>query len=78
MYLFILFKSPKGLIQPFSTSVVKNNELKLEELKASHLLYIKELYKNREAPVIPFDCNLILATCPHCLDSKVKTEFLKQ
>ena len=77
MYLFIL-KPPKGLIQPFSTSIIKNNELKLEELKASHLLFIKELYKNREAPVIPFDYNLILATCSHCLDSKVKTEFLKQ
>jgi hypothetical protein len=48
------------------------------ELKALHLLYIKELYKDREAKVVPFDRNLILATCFNCLDSKDKTEFLKQ
>lgn len=69
----ISFKQPKGLRGYFSTSCIKNNKLSLEKLKASHLLYIRELYRDREASVVPFDRNLILATCSHCLDSKVKT-----
>jgi hypothetical protein len=64
----------------FFFSTIKNNELSCleEELKALHLLYIKELYRDRQAPVVPFDRNLILTTCFNCLDSKVKAEFLKQ
>ena len=69
MSLLILFKLPKGLIH-FSKSCFRrkttsavapteSNKLKLKELKASHLLYIKELYKDREAPVVPFDRNLM-------------------
>lgn len=94
MSLLILFKLPKGLIQPFSSKAcfhhalrrkttsggapIESDKFKLKELKASHLLYIKELYKDREAPVVPFDCNLILGTCSQCLDLKVKTKFLKE
>ena len=64
MPLFILFKPPKGLIQPFYSKAcfhhalrrkttsggapIESNKFKFEKLKAAaHLLYIKELYKDR-------------------------------
>lgn len=62
----------------YTCSAGKNNKLSLEDLKDSHLPFIKELYKDRKAPVIPFDRNLIKATCSHCLNPKAKAEFLKQ
>ena len=78
-FLPVSIKEPKILRRSFSTSCIKNNKLSFEEeLKTSHLLYIKELYRDREAPVIPFDRDLILATCYNFLDSKVKTEFKKK
>ncbi len=54
-----------------------NQELNLEDLKALHSLYIKDLYKDRLAPVVPFDSNLILASC-NLSDVKDKSEFLKE
>ena len=43
---------------------IKDINLELnEDLKILHSLYIKDLFKDRAAPVIPFDSNLILATC---------------
>jgi hypothetical protein len=36
------------------------------------------LYKDREAPVIPFYRDLILATCFHCLDKEKRSELLKE
>lgn len=35
----------------------------LNDLYILHSLYIKDLFKDRVAPVIPFDSNLTLATC---------------
>ena len=58
--------------------LTNNTESKPDDLKALHSLYIKELYKDRKAPVVPFNRNLILATCSHCLDEKKRSEFLKQ
>ena len=55
-----------------------HTELNTEDLKALHHVYIKELYKDREAPVKPFDRDLILATCHNCLDKEKRSEFLKE
>lgn len=77
MSLPLFAKQPKGFRQSFYTSHGKNNELSSEEIKAPHSIYIKELYKDRKAPVVPFDRSSILATCSHCLDSNIKYEFLK-
>nr|NP_074959.1 orf699 [Podospora anserina] len=57
-----------------------NNSIKYldeEDLKALHSLYIKDLFKDRIAPVVPFDSNLILVSC-NLSDQKKKSEFLKQ
>lgn len=47
-------------------------------IKSLHSLYVKELYKDRVAPVIPFDRKLILDTCDDCLDKTKLSEFLKK
>jgi hypothetical protein len=52
--------------------------LNYKDFKALHSTFIKELYRDREAPVIPFRRDLILATCYNCLDKKKKSEFLKE
>lgn len=72
MFLSVSFKHIKGLKLSFSTTCSKNNKLSLENLKDFHLPFIKELYKDRKAPVIYFDRSLINATCSYCLNSKVK------
>ena len=80
MFLPVSFKHPKVLklsFSGFSTTRSKKNKLNLENLKDSHLPYIKELYKDRKSPVIPFDRSLIKATCSYCLNPKAKAEFLK-
>lgn len=46
-------------------------------MKVLHSLYIKDLFKGRIASVIPFDSNLILASC-NLSDDKERSEFLKQ
>jgi hypothetical protein len=78
MSLPLFTKQSKGFRQSFSTSHSKNNKLDFEEIKASHSIYIKELYKDRKAPTVTFDRSSILATCSNCLDSNIKSEFLKQ
>lgn len=53
-----------------------NKPDKLEsDLKSLHSLHIKELYKDRIAPVKPFDK---LATCTDYLDKALKSKFLKE
>jgi hypothetical protein len=64
-------------IRKYYTTLVTEND-NIEGLQALHSIYIRELYKDREAPVIPFDRYLILATCHHCLDKNKKSEFLKE
>ena len=64
-------------IRQYYTTLVTENDI-TEDLQALHLTYIRELYKNREAPVISFDRDLILASCHHCLDKNKKSEFLKE
>ena len=49
-----------------------------DEIKALHTLYIKDLYKDRIAPVIPFDTDLILDSCNNFSNVKERTEFLKK
>lgn len=69
----ILFKVIR---QCYTTLVTENDSTGY--LQALHSTYIRELYKDREAPVIPFDRDLILATCYHCLDKNKRSEFLKE
>jgi len=54
-----------------------SKDLDEEDLKALHSLYIKDLFKDRIAPVVPFDSNLILVSC-NLSDPEEKSEFLKQ
>jgi hypothetical protein len=57
---------------------IENKDLDIEEdLNALHSLYIKDLFKDRIAPVVPFDSNLILVSC-NLSDTKEKSELLKQ
>lgn len=66
----------KDIRQYYTTLVTENDNT--WDLQALHSTYVRELYKNREAPVIPFDRDLILATCYHCLDKNKRSEFLKE
>jgi hypothetical protein len=50
----------------------------LDSIKSLHYSFIKELYKDRNAPVKPFDRESILDTCYNCLDKSIKSEFLKR
>ncbi len=55
-----------------------NKDLNAEEdLKALHSLYIKDLFKDRIAAVVPFDSNLTLASFS-LSDIKERSEFLKE
>ena len=55
-----------------------NDNLEAQSLKELKTLHgIKELYKDREAPVKPFDQSLILATCSDCLDKDKRSEFFR-
>lgn len=67
----------KDIRQCYYTTLISNND-NTEDLQDLHAGYIRELYKDREAPVIPFDRDLILATCYDCLDKNKKSEFLKE
>lgn len=64
-------------IRKHYTTIVTEND-NIEDIQALHSIYIRELYKDRVAPVIPFDRYLILATFHHCLDKNKKSEFLKE
>ena len=55
-----------------------DRSLSNEDIKSLHQSFIKELYKDRNAPVIPFNKESILATCYNCLDKTIRSEFLKQ
>ena len=50
----------------------------LDSIKSLHSSFIKELYKDRNASVKPFDREFILDTCYNCLDKSIKSEFLKR
>jgi hypothetical protein len=50
--------------------------LNSEDLRALHFIYIKELYKDRKAPIKAFD-DLVLDTC-YDLDKEKLFEFLKK
>jgi hypothetical protein len=45
------------------STIANDTKLLSSDLKTLHSIFIKELYKDRKAPVKPFDNNLILATC---------------
>jgi hypothetical protein len=47
-------------------------------IKPLHSLYINELYKDRAAPVIPFNREFILATCTNFYEKKIRDAFLKE
>lgn len=49
-----------------------------DEVKALHSLYIKDIYKDRIAPIIPFDTNFILDSSSNFSDAKERFEFLKK
>jgi hypothetical protein len=48
------------------------------KVKSLHLTYINELYKDRAAPVIPFNKEFILATCNNFCDKNTRGAFLKE
>ena len=52
----------------------KGKNLSIEELKSLHHIYIKDLYKDRNATVKPFE-DKVLATCE---DINNKSEFIKK
>lgn len=52
----------------------ENKDLSIEELKSLHHIYIKDLYKDRNAIVKPFE-DKVLATCE---DINNKSEFIKK
>jgi len=43
-----------------------------------HLTYINQLYKDRAAPVIPFNREFILDTCTNFYDKNARGAFLKE
>ena len=47
-------------------------------IKSLYPSFIKELYRNRKALVIPFNRESILASCCNCLDKNIRSEFLKE
>lgn len=68
-------KSNKKGIRSYSTNQKDNKKiLSIEELKSLHSIYIKDLYKDRCAKVIPFE-DKVLATCD---DINNKSEFIKK
>jgi hypothetical protein len=48
------------------------------DIKSLHSSYIRELYKDRNAPVIPFHKESLLATCTKFSDKKMRVKFLKE
>ena len=54
------------------------NSYDSNSLKSLHSSFIKELYRGRKAPVIPFKEESVLATCYNILDKSIKSEFLKE
>lgn len=70
---FLSFQTRTKLdIRKYYTTLGTEKDI-TKDLQALHSIYIRELYKDREAPVIPFDRDLILATCHHCLDKNKKS-----
>jgi hypothetical protein len=57
----------------YSTGI-PNKSQSIEELKPLHYMYIKDLYKDRNANVKPFE-DKVLATCE---DINNKSEFIKK
>ena len=47
-------------------------------IKSLHSPFIKELYKDRKAPVIPFNEKSVLTTCYNILDKTIRSELLKE
>lgn len=76
---FLYYKNSSYSTLPDNTPTDPNGELtNIDAMKPSHALYIKELYRDRKAPVILFDRKSILATCYNCLDRDQKLAFLKE
>lgn len=75
-FLHISSKNPKivNCKRYYSTSQKDKKYLSIEELKPLHNIYIKDLYKNRNAIVKPFE-DKVLATCE---DIDNKSEFIKK
>ncbi len=78
-----LYESKSTLPAPQPSSLfrerrVKNIDIELDkDLQIMHSLYIKDLFKDRVAPVIPFDSNLILAIC-NLGNEEERSTFLKE
>jgi hypothetical protein len=58
----------------YYTTGIPNKSQSIEELKPLHYMYIKDLYKDRNANVKPFE-DKVLATCE---DINNKSEFIKK
>lgn len=73
------FKFDPYLLEPSSDENIDNShkDLNVEDLKALHSLFTKDLFKDRIAPVVPFDSNLILVSC-NLSDDNERSKFLKE
>ena len=72
------FFSKTAFLCESKSTLLKNIDIELDkDLQIMHSLYIKDLFKDRVAPVIPFDSNLILATC-NLGSEEERSTFLKE
>lgn len=62
---------------PSQDSFSINNDIS-SDLITLHYQFIKDLYKDRNAPVVPFDLNLVIASCLNFTDNILKDKFLKE
>lgn len=67
--------SVRGIRSKANSNNDRDLPLAERELRALHYIYIKELYKDRKAPVKAFD-DSVLDTC-YDLDNEKRIEFLK-
>jgi hypothetical protein len=77
----VISKVPKRYIH--STEYLYNTnkpdvDVLKSDIKSLHSSYIRELYKDRNAPVIPFHKESLLATCTKFSDKKMRVKFLKE
>lgn len=54
-------------------SIKTKDNYDLNNIKSLHLPFIKELYRDRNARVIPFNRESILASCCNCLDKNIRS-----
>jgi hypothetical protein len=75
----IKYNNSSDLSQSNNTLSGRSNVLPNQnDLNSLHSSFIKELYRDRNAPVKPFKRDLILASCTNCLDKNKRSDFFKK